>query len=239
MGILDKLKRKNVPQNISDTQNEIEKKNETAQTGNRLFLASNGNDNTVIVLIRTGCLANKHPKDLTIIPPDGFVSFVAKDGVYSEEPVEGYIKISEYSDGGKKHIKVLSYCPGCPFSIAIPASVRIPGGTLNGIICLDVSLHGNSKQLNWFLDQSLKESSMVGNFVQEYLTAGNLKELLEPSVVDILKNTFYSKNYANGNEIYDNRDEISAEICERINSSKFFVDKAIRVMNVHIKFEVS
>ncbi len=232
MSFLDKFRKKNVPQNNATTQVEVSDQREEVPVGQGLVNTTMSNDESTVIIVRAGYQMGKQPKFATLVPPETFESFVAKDGVYSDATITGYVKIEEYSEGGQKHIKMLSYNPQSAINIGVPASVRIPGYVINGTINMDLMLHGDAKAISWYLNQSLMKKVTDGKgFVQEYLTAKDLKNIVEQGVVDEAKVPLYR------DEVYRNSDEIREAIREKIKNSMFFMDRALEPREVFIRFE--
>ena len=194
------------------------------------------NDPTYIVVMKQSY--NGIPdKDFRFIVDESMVSKVYIEDVgYLDDTVEGNVQPSKYWEKkflGKKakEVSVLSFSDK-PFTIVTGATVRVPGGDLDGTV------RGSFKFKKE--DPRSIASLLMSTYAQEkdnldvhykYINAENFEMMIRTAFQDVIRMPMFAE------KVYEDIDDIQNEILQKIKDTPFFIERSLDISEVSIRFD--
>lgn len=203
--------------------------------GSNVIVGDQNDPNRIVVMKQS--FRGTPDKSFMFAVDESMVSKVYIEGVgYLEDTVEGGVQPSKYWTkrlfGLKaREVSVLSFSDK-PFTIVTGATVRVPGGDLNGTI------RGSFKFKKE--DPRSIASLLVSTYAMEkdkldvhykYINAENFEMMLRTAFQDVVRMPMFVET------IYKDIDDIQAAILQKVRDTPFFIERSLDISEISIRFD--
>lgn len=203
--------------------------------GCNVFVGDQNDPNRIVVMKQS---YNGTPdKNFTFKVDESMVSKIyIEDQGYLEETKIGRVKPSEYWEKKiiglqSKDVSILSFSDQ-PFTIVTGATVRVPGGDLNGTIRGSFKFKKEEpRAIASLLISTYALERDEGKVHCRYINAENFEMMLRTAFQDVIRMLMFKE------KIYSSIDDIQDDILQKVKDTPFFIERSLDVSEIVVRFD--